>query len=52
LSKIKIAPLGTTFGHGIAVKDGHFARHLMARELVHVLPYERLGGIGPFLAGG
>jgi hypothetical protein len=48
--QIKLAPLGMTFGHGIAVKDGHFARHLMAHELVHGLQYERLGGIGPFLA--
>jgi hypothetical protein len=48
--QIGIAPRGMTFGHGIVIKDGYFARHLIAHELVHILQYERLGGIGPFLA--
>jgi hypothetical protein len=40
---------GMTFGHGIVLKNGFVTRHLMAHELVHVLQYERLGGIEQFL---
>ena len=40
---------GMTFGHGIVLKDGAYNRQLIAHELVHVLQYERLGGIEPFL---
>jgi hypothetical protein len=40
---------GMTFGHGIVLKAGHYNRHLIAHELVHVMQYERFGGIEPFL---
>jgi hypothetical protein len=42
--------LGMTFGHGIVFKSGSMTRHLAVHELVHVLQYERFGGIEPFLA--
>jgi hypothetical protein len=41
---------GMTFGHGLVLKNGFITRHLIAHELVHVLQYERFGGIEPFLA--
>jgi hypothetical protein len=41
--------LGMTFGHGIVFKSGSVTRHLVVHELVHVLQYERFGGIEPFL---
>jgi hypothetical protein len=46
-----ISPLtgGMTFGHGIVVKADHQDRELIAHELVHVLQYERFGGIEGFL---
>jgi hypothetical protein len=40
---------GMTFGHGIALKNGSSDRQLIAHELVHVMQYERIGGIEPFL---
>jgi hypothetical protein len=40
---------GTTFGHGIVLKNGSITRHLIAHELAHVLQYERFGGIEAFL---
>lgn len=40
---------GMTFGHGIVLKQDQYDRHLIAHELVHVLQYERFGGIEPFL---
>jgi hypothetical protein len=46
-----ISPLthGMTFGHGIVVRADHQDRELIAHELVHVLQYERFGGIEGFL---
>jgi hypothetical protein len=41
---------GLTCGHGIFIKAGDCGRRLIAHELVHVLQYERFGGIEPFLA--
>ena len=40
---------GMTFGHGIVVKNGLYDRRLIAHELVHVMQYERFGGIEAFL---
>jgi hypothetical protein len=40
---------GITFGHGIVLKKGHRDRRLMAHELVHVMQYEKFGGIEAFL---
>jgi hypothetical protein len=40
---------GITFGHGIVLKNGAVGRRLIAHELVHVLQYERFGGIEAFL---
>ena len=40
---------GLTFGHGIALKNRAYDRRLVIHELVHVLQYERLKGIEPFL---
>jgi hypothetical protein len=40
---------GITCGHGIFVRPDAYSRHLIAHELVHVLQYERFGGIEPFL---
>jgi hypothetical protein len=40
---------GITFGHGIVLKSGAIGRRLIAHELVHVLQYERFGGIEAFL---
>jgi hypothetical protein len=47
---ISPATEGMTFGHGIVLKAGFITRNLIAHELVHVLQYERFGGIEPFLA--
>ena len=41
--------VGMTFGHGIALKHGGYTRWVVAHELTHVLQYERLQGIEPFL---
>lgn len=41
---------GMTFGVGIVLKAGFVSRPLIAHELVHVLQYERFGGIEQFLA--
>ena len=38
-----------TFGHGILLKNGAVDRRLVAHELVHVMQYERFGGIEAFL---
>ena len=40
---------GITFGHGIVLKNSAIGRRLIAHELVHVLQYERFGGIEAFL---
>jgi hypothetical protein len=40
---------GMTFGHGIVLKKGSIDRRLIAHELVHVMQYERFGGIKAFL---
>jgi hypothetical protein len=40
---------GMTFGHGIVLKNGSYDRRLIAHELVHVMQYERFGGIPAFL---
>ena len=41
---------GLTAGHGILVHARHWReRALVAHELVHVMQYERLGGVRPFL---
>lgn len=40
---------GITCGHGIFVRPDAYSRHLIAHELVHVLQYERFGGIEPYL---
>jgi hypothetical protein len=40
---------GMTFGHGIVVKNGQYDRRLVAHELVHVMQYEKFGGIEAFL---
>jgi Domain of unknown function (DUF4157) len=40
---------GITCGHGIFVRPDAYSRHLIAHELVHVLQYERIGGIEPYL---
>jgi hypothetical protein len=40
---------GMTFGHGIVLKNGAVNRGLLAHELVHVMQYERFGGIEAFL---
>ena len=41
---------GLTAGHGILVHERHWReRCLIAHELVHVMQYERLGGVRPFL---
>ena len=40
---------GMTFGHGIVLKKGSIDRRLIAHELVHVMQYERFGGIEAFL---
>jgi uncharacterized protein DUF4157 len=40
---------GMTFGHGIVLKNGPYDRRLIAHELVHVMQYERFGGIEAFL---
>lgn len=41
--------IGMTFGHGVVLKNGAYDRRLIAHELTHILQYERLGGIEPFL---
>jgi uncharacterized protein DUF4157 len=41
--------VGMTFGHGILLKKGAVDRRLVAHELVHVMQYERFGGIEAFL---
>ena len=41
--------VGITFGHGILLKNGAVDRRLVAHELVHVMQYERFGGIEAFL---
>jgi len=41
--------IGMTFGHGIVVKNGQYDRRLVAHELVHVMQYEKFGGIEAFL---
>jgi hypothetical protein len=41
--------IGMAVGHGIVLRDGHDNRYLIAHELGHVLQYERMGGIEPFL---
>ena len=41
--------VGMTFGHGILLKNGAVDRRLVAHELVHVMQYERFGGIEAFL---
>jgi hypothetical protein len=41
--------VGVTFGHGVVLKNGTYDRRVIAHELVHVLQYERFGGIEPFL---
>ena len=38
-----------TFGHGILLKNGAVDRRLVVHELVHVMQYERFGGIDVFL---
>jgi hypothetical protein len=38
-----------TCGHGIFVRPDAYSRHLVAHELVHVLQYERFGGIESYL---
>ena len=40
---------GITCGHGIFVRPDAYSRHLITHELVHVLQYERFGGIEPYL---
>jgi hypothetical protein len=41
---------GLTLGHGIFIRaDRANDRDLVAHELVHVVQYERMGGIRPFL---
>jgi hypothetical protein len=40
---------GITFGHGIVLKNGAIDRRLVAHELVHVMQYEKFGGIEAFL---
>lgn len=40
---------GMTFGHGILLKNGEVDRRLVAHELVHVMQYEKFGGIEAFL---
>jgi hypothetical protein len=40
---------GMTFGHGIVLKKGSIDRRLIAHELVHVMQYERFGGMKAFL---
>jgi hypothetical protein len=40
---------GMTFGYGIVLKKGSIDRRLIAHELVHVMQYERFGGIKAFL---
>jgi len=41
---------GMALGHGIYLESAQASRRsLIAHELVHVLQYERLGGIWPFL---
>jgi len=41
--------VGMTFGHGILLKNGAIDRNLVVHELVHVMQYERFGGIEAFL---
>jgi hypothetical protein len=41
--------VGMTFGHGIVLKNGLYDRRLIAHELVHVMHFERFGGIEAFL---
>jgi hypothetical protein len=42
--------LGITFGYGILVQEEYFeTRSLVVHECVHVMQYERLGGIPQFL---
>jgi hypothetical protein len=38
-----------TFGPGILLKNGAVVRRLVVHELVHVMQYERFGGIEAFL---
>jgi hypothetical protein len=45
---ITIRTVGMTFGHGILLKNGAVDRRLV-HELVHVMQYERFGGIEAFL---
>jgi hypothetical protein len=40
---------GMTFGRGIVLKNGRYDRRLIAHELVHVMQYERFGGIEALL---
>jgi hypothetical protein len=40
---------GMSFGHGILLKNGAVDRRLVLHELVHVMQYERFGGIEAFL---
>ena len=43
-------PAGLAAGYGILVRERHWrARPLISHELVHVMQYERLGGVRPFL---